>query len=105
MKESGIISAIAQYLQYQENAGRLIFIRNNTGAFTNPKGKFFRMGKPGSPDFLVFIHNGRCLHIEVKNEKGKLNENQIEYSEKIKNLGHDYHVARNLDDVERLLAA
>lgn len=105
MKESGIITAITQYLQYLENAGKVVFIRNNSGAFINPRGDFFKMGRAGSPDFLVFIHNGKCLHIEVKNEKGKLNENQIEYSLKIKNLGHEYHIARSVDDVERLLAA
>lgn len=103
MKESGIITAIAQYLQYQENLGRLVFIRNNSGAFINPRGNFFKMGKAGSPDFIIFICNGKCLHVEVKNEKGKLNENQIEYSLKIKELDHQYFIVRSVDDVESLL--
>jgi len=103
MKESGIVNAIYHFLQYQENLGKLVFIRNNSGAFINPKGNFFRMGRPGSPDFLLFMNGGRCLHIEVKNERGKQNVAQLEYEIKVKQLGHQYYIVRSVDDVECLL--
>ncbi|WP_158302933.1 VRR-NUC domain-containing protein [Syntrophus aciditrophicus] len=81
----------------------MVFIRNNSGAFINPKGQFYKMGRPGSPDLLIFLKNGRCAHIEVKNEKGKQNEAQKEYEQAVTDLGHDYHVVRSVEQVEQLL--
>jgi len=103
MKESGIVSAINHYLQYQENLNKLVFIRNNSGAFINPRGNFFKMGRPGSPDIFIFLKGGKCLHLEVKNEKGRQNVRQINYEMKIANLGHRYCVVRSVDEVERLI--
>ncbi|RJQ67350.1 MAG: VRR-NUC domain-containing protein [Desulfobacteraceae bacterium] len=102
MKESGIQTAIEQYLNYLENQGRLVYIKNNSGALkTNDR--FIRFGKKGSPDFFVFLHNGRCIHLEVKNEKGKQNDNQKAYQSKIEKLDHTYLIARSIDDVENCL--
>jgi hypothetical protein len=103
MKESGIVSAINQYLQYQENFNKLVFIRNNSGAFINPRGNFFKMGRPGSPDFFIFLKDGKSLHLEVKNEKGRQNVRQINYEKKIANLGHRYCIVRSVAEVERLI--
>ena len=103
MKESGIITAINQYLYYLENQGKLVFIRNNSGAFINPRGNFFKMGRPGSPDFFIFLKDGKCLHLEVKNETGRQNVRQLDYEMKISNLGHRYCVVRSLEEVEQLL--
>ena len=103
MKESGIITAINHYLNYLENQEKLVFIRNNSGAFINPKGRFFKMGRPGSPDFLIFLKGGKCLHLEVKNEKGRQNDRQLNYEMKIANLGHRYCIVRSVAEVERLI--
>lgn len=103
MKESGIVTAINQYLQYQENLNNLVFIRNNSGAFINPRGNFFKMGRPGSPDFFIFLRGGKCLHLEVKNETGRQNVRQLDYEMKIANLGHRYCIVRSVDEVENLL--
>jgi len=103
MKESGIITAINHYLNYLENQEKLVFIRNNSGAFINPKGRFFKMGRPGSPDFFIFLKDGKCLHLEVKNEKGRQNVRQIDYEFKITNLGHHYCIVRSVAEVERLI--
>ena len=77
MKESLIQSAIEHFLVLQENLGKLVYIKNNSGAFINPRGNFYRMGKSGSPDFFVFLKSGKTIHLEVKNETGKQNKNQI----------------------------
>jgi len=61
------------------------------------------MGRPGSPDFFVFLKGGKCLHLEVKNEIGRQNVRQLDYEMKIANLGHRYCVVRSLEEVERLL--
>ena len=103
MKESGIITAINHYLNYLENQKKLIFIRNNSGAFINPRGNYFKMGRPGSPDFFIFLKGGKCLHLEVKNEKGRQNDRQLNYEMKIANLGHRYCIVRSVAEVERLI--
>ena len=86
-----------------ENTGRIVYTKNNSGAFISKTNHFFRFGKAGSPDFFVFVKNGACIHLEIKNEVGKQKENQIEFQRKIERLGHIYFVARNLTDVESVL--
>ena len=106
MKESLIQSAIEQYLKYQENLGKLIYIKNNSGAMPvmhGDKRSYFRFGKPGSPDFLIFLPQGQVIHMEVKNEKGKLNDNQINYKASIEKLGHSYCVVRSVEGAENIL--
>ena len=99
MKESRIVTAIKTYLQMHENQGRLVYIRNNSGAYKIGN-RFIRFGKPGSPDFVVFIDHRNCIHIEVKNETGRQSELQLEYQKKVENLEHFYVIVKSLDDLE-----
>lgn len=109
MKESQIVTAITQYLSLLENQNKLLFIRNNSGAMYNSRGGFYKFGRTGSPDFLIFLrdysntNNGRCLHLEIKTNKGKLSPGQLEYQAKILMLGHHYEVAHSLDEVIEIL--
>ena len=58
LTEADLIRAIGDYLQVQRNLGKLMYIRNNTGAIPIPAGehkrRFVRFGDKGSPDFLVW---------------------------------------------------
>lgn len=103
MKESQIQKAVEQYLTLLENSGKLVFIKNNSGAFINPKGNFYKMGKSGSPDFLLFLKYGDCLHLEIKNETGKPSPGQLEYQRKAEKLGHTYIIMRAVDDLDTYL--
>jgi hypothetical protein len=103
MKESQIQKAVEQYLTLLENSGKLVFIKNNSGAFINPKGNFYKMGKSGSPDFLLFLKYGDCLHLEIKNETYKQTPNQIDYQKKVEKLGHTYIIMRAVDDLDTYL--
>ena len=102
-KEAGIQNAIEHYLALLENQGKLIYIKNNTGAFQTPRGGFYRMGKRGSSDFIIAVKDGKTLWVEVKNEKGKQNNNQLLFESDIKKLGHKYFIVRSVEDVEKLL--
>lgn len=109
MRESHIVSAIKSWLQIYENQGKLVFIRNNSGAtVTHEQGRkprFWKAGKPGSSDFLIFICGGRTLHVECKNDTdgGRQSFAQQEYQRKIEDLGHPYYIVRSLDDMEKIL--
>jgi hypothetical protein len=102
MKESLIQTAIEQYLCLMENMGKLVYVKQNSGA-TKIGDRFIRYGKAGAPDFMVYLPGGICMHLEVKNEKGRQNDNQIEYQAKIEKLGHRYCLVRSVEETEKLL--
>src|SRR5512147_2547800 len=98
MKESIIQTSIERYLIRLEKMGKILYIKNNSGAYA-VKGRYVRFGKRGSSDFLVFYEDGRTLHLEVKNEKGKQSAFQKAYQESCEKLGHEYVVVRSLEEV------
>jgi hypothetical protein len=107
--EQSILREIVQYLQMLENLGRLMFVRNNTGALVvgdEKEGKrFIRFGKKGSSDLIVFLKGGRTIFLEVKREKGRQSEAQREFERSVKALGFGYFLVHSLDDVICILSA
>ena len=121
MRESAIQKQIEEYLTYQENVGRLVFQKNNSGAvkIRHAKGdSFVRFGKRGAPDFLIWrtvpwpdapgiIWGGRgrldTLFVEVKNEKGKQSEGQKEFQKRVEDLGGTYLIVHSLDELRSAL--
>lgn len=113
--EKHIQSAIEEFLQLQENLGRLVYQKNNTGAVRinrpGAKSSFMRFGKKGSPDFLVWRKSDEffdgdyleTLFIEVKTDVGTLSEGQQEFKSMVEKLGGHYYVVRSFDDVKNLL--
>jgi len=110
MSESSTVKAILQYLQLLENMGKLICMRNNSGAFkgsyTDKDGvtrkRFIRFGKPGSPDILVWLHN-RSIFLEVKSKTGRQTPLQKQFQADCEALGLEYYVVKTIDEVERIL--
>jgi len=105
MKEQTLIKAINDYLQVKENMKQLFFIRNNTGAVVSEyrgKKRFYRFGKAGSSDFIVFTKTA-TLFIECKSEEGKLSEAQIEFQKLVEKLGYIYMIIRNIDELLEVL--
>jgi hypothetical protein len=100
--EKATQAAILNYLVLK----RVFHWRNNTGAFKSEHGSFIRYGSPGSPDiFAVLPPSGQLLGIEVKDTRGRLNENQEGFRDRLERAGGRYIVARSLDDVICALAA
>ena len=93
MRESQILSAIINYLQYAQNRKELYFVRENTG------GRYIRFGKRGISDLIVYFKGGRTEFWEVKNEKGRLENSQKEFKEFIEELGFIYRIIRSVDDI------
>lgn len=100
IKESQIQSAIEEYLQVLRKQKKVLYLKNNTGAFgvRNPSGSrsYVRFGMKGSPDFIVFLPHGRCMHVEVKRPGGKLRESQEQWWKNVSALGHHYFVVDSL---------
>lgn len=90
--------AILMYLA----AKRYFCWRQNSGTFKNERGGFYWMGTAGAPDIFV-VHSGCIYGVEVKDIKGKLNDNQISFKEKFEAAGGIFITARSLDDVMTVL--
>ena len=114
IKEAEIQRAILQYLQVQENMGKLMFQRSNSLNVATKSGHYVKTGKKGSPDILVWVNKifdapnyffeyAKTLAFEVKSEVGKLSDDQKIWKDKFEKLGGEYYVVRNLDDVIKIL--
>lgn len=105
-QETGIQQAIIQYLQILENQGKLYFIRNNTGQFKGfdcqGRQKYLKFGKKGTSDLIVFLP-GRTIFMEVKTEKGKMSESQVDFAEQITKLGYQYRIVRSVDEAQLII--
>ena len=87
---------------------RIPYIRNNNfcGKIQRPNGSMGYMRNssfPGSPDLIIFIRNGRCIHCEFKSEKGRQSEEQKNYEKKITSLGYTYVIVRSPDEFISLI--
>ena len=65
----------------------------------------FDAGPPnGWPDLTGFRHSdGKMVLVEVKNERGRLREDQKRFAEMIKNYPVIYGVCRSAEDAVKLL--
>jgi hypothetical protein len=106
MKEAELSRVIKDYLQFQENLGKLYFVRNNSLAGTllrkNGYKSYVRQGKKGSPDFIV-LADGKYIGLELKGEGGKLSPEQEEAKKKIEKLGGIYKIITSLEDLIEIL--
>lgn len=75
--------------------------RQNSGSFKTDKGGWYKAGIAGAPDIFA-LHGGVMYGLEVKNEKGKLNDNQKAFQSKFEEAGGQYHVVRSVEDVTRI---
>uniref|UniRef100_A0A6H1ZUM5 Putative VRR-NUC domain-containing protein n=1 Tax=viral metagenome TaxID=1070528 RepID=A0A6H1ZUM5_9ZZZZ len=113
--EADVIRVINDYLQIQRNQGKLMFIRNNSGAMPITDGKnkrrYIRFGGKGSPDFFVFetlwltqsMKAVEVIAIEAKSETGKLSTDQLKWKADFLKLGGVYYVVRCLEDLVKII--
>jgi hypothetical protein len=60
------------------------------------------MGLKSGVSDLVVVLPGKVVFIEVKTPDGKQSPQQVKFEQRVKALGHDYHVVRSVDDVKNL---
>jgi hypothetical protein len=66
------------------------------------RGGYMQLCPEGTADIVVFPSNVTCW-IETKKLDGKQRAGQIEFEAKVKAAGHEYIVARSLDEVRDFL--
>jgi hypothetical protein len=103
MKESDIQSTIIDYLFLRKH----FFVRlNNIPPVQTVNGRmvFRRMPKGsmlGLPDIMV-LWKGFPVFLEVKAEKGRLSEHQIEFKRRCGEQGIEYWVVRKIEDLQEI---
>lgn len=92
--------AILDYLSLRKD---LMFWRQNTGAIKTERGGFYRFtSMNGMPDIFV-LSNAQIYALEVKDIKGKQNENQKTFQKLFEAHGGVYKVVRSLDDIKNII--
>ncbi len=94
MKESDLQRQILKHLALK----RIFHYRNNSGAFDNGHGGFYRFGALGSPDIICVIE-GQFVDIEVKATKGRQLDHQKKFKKNLEEAGGKYILAYSLDDI------
>ena len=104
MREADIKRAISDYLTIQQNMGKLIWFRMNSGkAWVGGEKKYLiQLCPEGTPDILV-IQYGRPIFFEVKSETGKVSTTQEIAMEELEMHGALCFVVRSVDEVMTLL--
>lgn len=60
----------------------------------------------GIPDLLIYLPEGKVLNLEFKRPDGKgvQSDDQIAVQQQLTNLGHNYYLVRNIDQVFAAIA-
>lgn len=56
----------------------------------------------GYPDLIIFLKD-KLLFVELKTDKGKVQDYQIEKFDKLNNLGYSVHIIRKFNDFKELI--
>ena len=73
--------------------------RSNAGEVKTADGRVIKLMPKGFPDLCGFrTHDGKFFAIEVKNEKGQLRQEQIQFGEFLNQFPVLYGVARNVNE-------
>ena len=94
-----------QIVNYLRANGYLVFAIANGGSRNAIEGANLKKEGvlAGIADLQVLLNNGKSLFLEVKTEKGKQQQTQKNFEERCKQLGHNYHVVRSVEDVINVL--
>lgn len=87
------------------SANRCTVFRANVGRVRLKDGRYFSTGLPnGHPDLYGFRWKDKQIfYIEVKNEKGRIRADQIQFHEFLKQKGIIHGIARSVEDALKIV--
>ena len=97
-KETDIVNACLDLLEYK----RLFAFRINTMGNYNPKTNSYYKNprlKRGCPDIILILPTGQFVGIEVKSEKGKQSEYQIDFQKQIEKSNAQYWLIHSVEEL------
>lgn len=57
---------------------------------------------PGVSDLIILLPNEQTIFIEVKTDKGKQSEVQINFEKKVFEMGYKYFVVKNIEEFKNI---
>ena len=100
-KESDIQLQIMRYLRSQ----KLLFWRFSPDTYVQSIGRYIKHEyvPSGLPDIMILVE-GKMIGLEVKKPKGgRTSPDQLLMKKRFELLGHEYHVVRSLEDVQKVI--
>lgn len=104
--ERAIQSSCRQIARIHEGAGRLACVRISNSGVVRAGGKYMTKNPEmlGIADFVLLIKNGPTIWVELKADDGRMSPGQQVFRDRVKRVGHPYHIVRSVEDFENLLA-
>ena len=103
--EADLKRTVTDYLEYQQNAGKLLYFRLNAGDFIELRGNTRRRVKgcmAGTSD-LEIIKDGKPIFIELKSARGRISPTQNAFKILVEEQGASYSIVRSLEELEKIL--
>ncbi len=99
--EAAIQRAIVDLLRPLERMGRLSFLHVPNGGARGPgKEAAIMVGlgvRKGVPDVIIVLPAGRIVWLEVKALGGRLSEDQVAWRDRLRAMGHEWHLVDSVD--------
>ncbi len=97
--EQKIQLEIFRYLRTQG----LLFWRFSPDTYIPALGRYIKHEyvPNGLPDIMC-LQQGRMVGLEVKQKRGRPSADQILMKKRFERLGHEYHIVRSVQDVQKL---
>jgi len=97
--ESEIQKSIIDYLKIKKH----FFMKINTvGIYKKATGSYIPSQSVGAPDILVFTDGGYTVCLEIKTKTGKLSEYQKLWKQKAEDVGMEYYIIHNLNELQEI---
>lgn len=80
-----------------------VVVRMNSGVFLTADGRPVKSGVSGIPDLLFIGKGGITAWIEVKTDKGRPSEEQVNFIKMLRDHGHRAGIARSVADALEIL--
>lgn len=101
LSEKQIENTILHWLNWR---GFFCWKTKTMGTFDKRSGRYLRgsrLYRTGVSDIIGILDSGKLFAIEVKSEKGRVQDNQKLFLSEIKAKGGLAFIARSVDDIER----
>lgn len=91
-------------LKTHENRGMIFSIPNGGTRNIREAMTLKRTGLlAGASDLIVITPKGKLMFVELKIDKGRQSDNQIEFEQRVKKLGFEYHIVRSLEEFKEII--
>lgn len=106
--EADLQKACVDLLKIYEAQDRLVFFHVPNGSqLANARRQGARLKalgvRPGVPDLVIVLPNGRTAWVELKSATGKLSDYQAGWGQTLLALGHHWAIIKSVTDLQKFI--